>query len=388
MTTPHHLVCGYCDGVPEEAPGVRRCRCVPAANRRVRYLTGDLSAEFFRASLSGRDLWRYQALLPAPRKFGSPLSVGGTPLLDLGLLPGDVHLHVKDETRNPSGSLKDRATEVALAVARNQGHDRVIAASTGNAGASLACIAAAQGMRATVVVPASAPRNKLTQIEAHGAELVTVDGSYDDAFDHAVEYAERTGTYCRNTGINPYVREGKKTAAFEIAEQLDWTAPTWVVVPCGDGNIISGIGTGFGQLTELGCLPAAPRLVAAQVASSNSITLTHELAVRQGEMPREPVVVRPRTVADSISVGRPRDHVGALRALRDSDGLAVAVDESEVRPAARALARRFGLWLEPSAAVGYAALTRLQAAGTIGPGDVVVLLATGSGLKNPRPWEN
>ncbi|HWS33354.1 MAG TPA: threonine synthase [Actinoplanes sp.] len=373
-------VCAYCDGLS--------CACPPGTPRIVRPELDGLTADGLRASLRGRDLWRYERLLPVSRDFGSRLAVGGTPLLDLGEVSGGIRLHVKDDTRNPSGSLKDRATEVALAVARSQGHDRVIAASTGNAGASLACIAAAQGMHAMVVVPESAPVNKLNQILAYGAELVTVPGSYDDAFDHALDYARRNDVFCRNTGVNPYVREGKKTCALEIAEQLGWRSPTWVIVPTGDGNIINGIGTGFRQLTELGCLDRMPRLVAAQAASSDSITRTYAEARAAGTIPRVPLPAAPDTAADSIAVSRPRDHIGAVRVLLGSDGLAVTSSEQEIREAAGTLARGHGLWVEPSAATGYAVFARLRDTGVITEGDTVVLLATGTGLKDPRPWDD
>lgn len=367
-------------------PAAEACACDdPAPNRRVVTRPSPTRQEFL-DSLHGRDLWRYEALLPVPRTYGSTLAVGGTPLLDLGTALDGIRLYAKDETRNPSGSLKDRATEVALAVARSQGHREVVAASTGNAGASLACIAAAHGMRATVVVPAGAPRAKLTQILAYGAELRTVDGSYDDAFDHAVAYAREHGVYCRNTGVNPYTREGKKTCALEIAEALGWTAPDWVVVPCGDGNILSGIGAGFEELAALGVLPSVPRLIAAQAESSNSIRLSWELALRQGRVARDPVPVTPATTADSIAVSRPRDHVAAVRALLHSKGLATTVGEADIRWASTELAHRFGLWAEPSTAAGYAALARLRRDGTVRAGDSVVVLLTGTGLKDPAPW--
>lgn len=379
------LRCCLCDRTAGR-PGPDGCDCDPAPNRRAVPSPMPGRQEFL-GSLRGRDLWRYQALLPVGREHGSSLRIGGTPLLDLGTVLDGVRLHAKDETRNPSGSLKDRATEVALAVARSQGHREVVAASTGNAGASLACVAAAQGMRATVFVPAAAPPGKLTQILAYGARLRTVDGSYDDAFDRALAYARENGLYCRNTGVNPYTRAGKKTCALEIAEALGWTAPDWVVVPCGDGNILSGIGAGFEELAEIGLLPGVPRLAAAQAESSDGIRRSWARARQHGGLPdREPVAVSPDTAADSIAVSRPRDHLAAVRALLRSGGLATTVGEDEIRRGSAELARRFGLWVEPSTAAGYAALVRLRREGTVAEGDSVVLLLTGSGLKDPDPW--
>jgi threonine synthase len=384
------LTCTECDGVAVTDPGVTSegaspCRCVPTPNRRVRYTGRPPSVAALRDVLHGTDLWRYEALLPARGNMGSKLQVGGTPLLDLGTVDG-VTVHGKDETRNPSGSLKDRATEVVLAVARELGVYDVVGASTGNAGASLACLAAAQGMRATVVVPASAPEAKLRQIQVYGADLITVDGTYDDAFDHALLIAERDRVICRNTGVNPFCREGKKTCAFEIAEQLGWAVPDWVVVPTGDGNILSGIAAGFQELADLGWTSRVPRLVAAQAVTSDSIGRTFEIARAQGSVPRVPVPASPRTIADSISVARPRDHFAAVDALLRSGGLARTVSDARIGDASRELARRFGLWVEPSSATAFAVLTDLVAAGTIVRGESVVVLLTGSGLKDPTAF--
>lgn len=340
---------------------------------------GDIVAMFH-----GRGMWRYAPLLPVDARWGSRLRVGDTPLIDCGD-DGGVHLRVKDEARNPSGSLKDRATEVALAAARFAGCTRIVAASTGNAGASLACIAASHQMAATVVVPAGAPPAKLAQIHAYGAEVVALDGSYDEAFEFAERMGAEPGVCCRNTGINPFTREGKKTCAFEIAEALEWHVPDWVVVPTGDGNLLSGIATGFLDLFSLGITRAMPRLLAAQALTSDSITRDWAHG-RSGAaslpLPLSPTVVHPATVADSLCVRRPRDHLAALQALRLTCGVCVAVDDSAIMAASSALARRFGLWFEPSAAAGYAALREGIARGCIRAGETVVLLGTGSGLKS------
>lgn len=379
MRVAYELRCSRCGQLRDG----RKCACATPQNPVVHYDLSALTADSFLRSLVRRDLWRYEALLPATSAGASNLHVGGTPLIDLGADREGVRLRAKDDTRNPSGSLKDRATEVALAVAKAEGHDTVVAASTGNAGASLACLAAAHGLRAKVVVPASAPPAKLAQIAAHGTELVAVDGSYDEAFDAALDLARREDAFCRNTGVNPWVREGKKTCAFEIAEQLGWRVPDWVVVPSGDGNILSGIGAGFEQLATLGVTSRVPRLVAAQAQSSESIALTFEDAVKDGAIPCAPRPVAPNSCADSICVARPRDHVGAIRALLACDGFPVVVAEEAILAARRRLARGFGLWVEPAAAAGFAAVQLLEAQGTISAGDSVVIVLTGTGLKDP-----
>lgn len=379
MTATYQLHCSLCDQPRQD----QDCTCQSPQNPVVRYDLSGLTARSFLDSFVRTDLWRYEALLPASSAFASNLHVGGTPLIDLGVDHESIQLWAKDDTRNPSGSLKDRATDVALAVARTLGYDTVIGASTGNAGASLACLAAAHGMNAKVVVPASAPRTKLAQILAYGAELIEIDGSYDEAFDTALDLACREGAFCRNTGVNPYVREGKKTCAFEIAEQLDWQVPDWVVVPCGDGNVLSGIGTGFLQLATLGITSRMPRLVAAQAQTSDSIAQTFNIAVRDGAIPSAPMLVTPDTRADSISVGHPRDHVGAIQSLLACDGRPVVVTDDAILAARRGLARRFGLWVEPAAAASLAAVRALRDQGVVSPGDSVVLVLTGAGLKDP-----
>ncbi|VVE86405.1 threonine synthase [Pandoraea bronchicola] len=328
-------------------------------------------------------MWRYRALLPVESRWGSRLVVGGTPLIDCGD-DGGVNLWVKDEARNPSGSLKDRATEMVLAAAKRAGCAHAVTASTGNAGASLACIAASQGMSATVVVPASTPFVKLAQIRAYGAKVCEVDGSYDEAFEIAERMADDAGVCCRNTGINPFTREGKKTCAFEVAEAFDWCVPDWVVVPTGDGNILSGIAAGFLDLYALGITSAVPRLLAAQADSSNSITRDWQEDNEGMALPQSPTLVSPETVADSLSVSRPRDHFAALHALRATRGACVALDDARILAASQTLAQRFGLWFEPSTAAGYAALHACLATGRIHPGARVVLLGTGAGLKAPQ----
>ncbi|VVD71474.1 Threonine synthase [Pandoraea iniqua] len=342
-----------------------------------------LAAADIVASFCGTGMWRYASLLPVSSRWSSRLAVGDTPLLALGADDG-VHLWVKDDSRNPSGSLKDRATELVLAAARWLGCTRVVAASTGNAGASLACIAASQQLPATVVVPRHTPYAKLAQIRAYGAQVREIDGTYDEAFDVAVAMADAPDVYCRNTGFNPFTREGKKTCAFEIAETLGWDVPDWVVVPTGDGNILSGIATGFLDLHTLGITARVPRLLAAQASSSHSIAHDWLVSGASGPLPSSPTPVTPDTVADSLAVARPRDHLAALQALRMTQGECVVVTDAQIMASSQILSQRYGLWFEPSAAAGHAALSDSIARGRIAPGARVVLLGTGSGLKDPH----
>jgi threonine synthase len=353
------------------------CDCERRENLSVRYpLDPATRSELLRTVGENQpSLWRYAPILPVDARFGSRLKVGWTPLLDCGDV-GGTHLYIKDETRNPSGSLKDRASEVVVAVAVAHGIADVIVASTGNAAASLACIAASAGIRATILVPESAPPAKLAQIMAYGASVYRVAGSYDDACSLALKVSENFELFNRSTGINPFTREGKKTCALEIAEQLGWQAPDWVLVPTGDGNILSAVWKGFQELAALGLLTSLPRLAAVQSAASCAIVKAYG---------PHPARHRPdRTIADSITVDEPRDRTAALAALSASDGLAVEVDDHAIVDAVQALASRFGVFVEPSSAAAFAAFEFLNQAGQFKRGHRVVCLATGTGLKDLR----
>ncbi len=326
-----------------------------------------------------RSLWRYLPLLPvsaAPEK--RSLLVGGTPLVHLEHVArelGLAWLGIKDDTRNPSASLKDRASEVAIRHAAESGRDTLVVASTGNAAASLAALCAWHGARAVVLAPASAPAAKLTQVLQYGALLCPVDGSYDDAFDLARAVAEERGWYLRSTGVNPVMSEGKKTVALEFAEQLGWEVPDTILVPVGDGCIIGGVHKGLSDLVRLGWIERMPRIAAIQAEGSSSVAD----AVRSGG----PIVpVRARTVADSISVDLPRDGDKALRAVRETNGFALTVSDEEILRAQQALASRTGIFAEPAAAAAWAGLLKARRTGEVRPGQRVLVLITGSGLKD------
>jgi threonine synthase len=327
-------------------------------------------------------LWRYEPFLPVSSAFASGLAVGRTPLYDVGTV-NEVHLFFKDESRNPSGSLKDRATEVVLAFAREQGIREVIVASTGNAAASTACIGAAMRLTVNVIVPRDVPDVKLAQAIAYGARVFKINGDYEDAFELARKITEIHGTFNRNTGLNPFTREGKKTCALEIAEQLGWSSPDWVIVPTGDGNILSGIWKGFCELRALKITAGLPRLVAAQAESSNAIS--RALDVHRGFHPGPHRVVAPSTIADSISVRKPRDATAAVGALIGSRGFGFSVSDADIITAIHQLASTWGLFVEPSSAAAFATFQQLTLRGHFNPGDRVICLLTGTGLKDLRP---
>lgn len=323
-------------------------------------------------------MWQFQTFLPVGAEWRSHLQVGDTPLLDLGTSQ-DIRLWLKDETRNPSGSLKDRASELVLAVAAAFGIDEVVMASTGNAAASLAAIGAAQKTRVTVVVPRDIPVAKLAQIQAFGAEVHRIDGPYEAACTLAGKLAQARGAMNRTTGINPFTREGKKTCALEIACQMDWQPPDWIIVPTGDGNILSAMAKGFADLKACGMIRQLPRLLAVQTAAACPIAQAFDPALQGGALG-----TCADSIADSINVPAPMDLRAAVLALCHSNGRAVVVDDTEIAHAVMALASRFGVFLEPAAAAGYAGFEKLQKQGLFASGDRVVLLGTGTGLKDLR----
>ena len=348
-------------------------------------------------SRNDRSLWRYLPLLPVfvPDGDLTPLNTaGGTPVFGLASLAekrGLQHLWLKDESRNPTASFKDRASAVVVARALEVEADIVVTASTGNAGAALAGMSASVGQKAVIFAPRSAPQAKIAQLLSFGAKVILVDGTYDDAFDLTIKCAAEFGWYCRNTGYNPFTAEGKKTAAFEIwewwqeahakwhdefGEELDHQALT-VFVPVGDGNAISGIHKGFKDLYKLGWLARVPRLIGVQAEGSAAISNAFH-ANTEAITP-----VSAKTIADSISVDLPRDGVRAVRAAKETGGTYVNVSDEEILRAIAELGTT-GIFAEPAGATAYAGLVKAAATGVVGSADPILVLNTGSGLKDIR----
>ncbi len=383
MPLPECLTCVLCGAAYPEDPNRYSCpTCGELGTLRVSYDYDRMRAAASRDSLAGipfRDHWRYLPMLPlAAGRVDFPLAVGGTPLYPapgLRKALGLERLWVKDDTANPSASLKDRASSLVLLKGAELGRRECATASTGNAGASLACLSASLGQRCHILVPETAPRAKVAQLLIFGADVLAVRGSYSEAFSLCVEACERFGWYNRNTGYNPYTVEGKKTAALEIAEQLQWEPPDTVLVAVGDGCILSGVWKGFTDLHRLGWISRLPRLVAAQAEGSQSIKRAFD-----GDGAIRPVTEN--TLADSISVALPRNGVMALQDLRASGGAAVSVSDGEILEAMPLLGRTAGLFAEPAAAAAVAALVKLVDRGDVSPTERIVVLSTGHGLKD------
>jgi threonine synthase len=356
-----------------------------------------------------RSAWHYAPLLPcslAPALLGShaPLSTfGSSPLYRAARLEqalGVRAVWLKDDSRLPSSSFKDRASSMVIARALEIGATTICAASTGNAASSLATLCAGTSIRTVIFVPQSTPEGKLAQILIHGARVYAVRGSYDDAFELALQASRAFGWYNRNTGYNPYTREGKKTAAFEICEQLGhgagekrgssaptlprshaptlFRAPDVVVVPVGDGNIISGLHKGFKDLHALGWIDHLPRFVGVTATLAPSLYRAWHSGTEHIDS------VPSATIASGISVDLPRDGIMALRAVRETGGVFVEATDQEMLDAIGVLAREAAVFTEPACAAAYVGLLKARQLGAIGSDDEVVLQLTGSGLKDVK----
>jgi threonine synthase len=343
-------------------------------------------------------IWRYLPLLPvsAPAGEGTPLHLlGGTPVYTLPA-PGEagsasLRCFLKDESRNPTASFKDRASALVVARAiQSAGAGKpppvVVTASTGNAGAALAAMAAAAGLQAVILAPRSAPPAKIAQLLIFGARVLLVDGSYDQAFDLSIQAASAFGWYCRNTGYNPFTAEGKKTAAFEIWEWWHRIADKekraeeplgglTIFCSVGDGNIISGLHKGFKDLQALGWIDAPPRLIGVQAEGSAAIA--NAFHAKSDKI----TPVHAHTMADSISVDLPRDGLRAVRAARETGGTYLTVTDRQILQAMATLGR-LGIFAEPAGAAAYAGLAEAGAGAWLGATSTVLVLNTGSGLKD------
>ena len=351
-------------------------------NLDVLYEYDGVRAQLTRARLTddrNLTMWRYHALLPInDLSFIPPLTVGWTPIYDCALAAnwyGIRQLLLKDDGRNPTASFKDRPSALCVAKAREAGAGVITTASSGNAGSALAGMCASVDMVSVIFVPAYAPPAKIAQLQVYGSTVVIVEGSYDQAYDLCIEASTHFGWYQRSTGYNPFTREGKKTAALEIGEQLNWDVPDKVFVPVGDGNIISGLWKGFNDLHRTGFIERLPQMIGVQSETASAIV---DAANGDGKAREGPA----HTIADSINVGKPRDATMAVRAIRDSGGRGVKVSDEQIVAAIPTVARETGVFIEPAAAAAYAGFVKMCETGAIKSDERVLLMITGNGLKD------
>ena len=351
---------------------------------------GPLEAEYALLRYSGAELreriergpvsiWRYEDLLPVPRVPEWDLAPGFTPLVRadrLGQVLGLRNLYLKNDTRNPTWSFKDRVVAVALAAVRHFEFTVFSCASTGNLANAVAAHAAKAGLRAVVFIPTGLERAKVVTTAVYRPTVVEVEGTYDDVNRLCLEIGEEHHWAIANVNLRPYYSEGAKTLAFEVAEQLGWRAPDRVVVPVASGNMFVKIHKGFEEFQRLGVIPQhTVRMTAAQAEGCGPIATAYR------ENSDRVVPVKPQTLAKSLAIGSPADGAYVLDLARRTEGGVESVTDAEAVDAIRLLAETEGLFTEPAGGVTIGVLQKLAAAGVIGSDEVTVAYITGIGLK-------
>ena len=372
--------CVKCGKEYPATPDVTTCECGGILD--IVYDYDYIKSRLTKEKLAARKdltMWRYRELLPIEEETeNTPLRVGNTPLYEeprLAEMLGLGHLYVKDDGLNPTSSLKDRASAMAVAKAKEAGKDIIACSSTGNAASSLAGNAAAAGMKTYIFVPSRAPKGKVAQLLTFGATVVSVQGNYEETFELSSKAIDRWGWYNRNAAVNPYLSEGKKTVSLEICEQLQWKAPDYIAVAVGDGCTIGGVWKGLKDLYAIGFIDKLPRLISCQ--AEGCCPLNRAIEEKAPWHPMEE-----NTLADSIAVGVPRNPDKALQAIEESHGLVVNVSDAEIMAAQKLLGSVCGLFGEPAGVTGTAGVRKLCEMGVLGKDDTVVTMISGNGLKD------
>ncbi|MBQ9646838.1 MAG: threonine synthase [Oscillospiraceae bacterium] len=379
MRNVKYARCVKCGRQYDATPNLTTCACGGILD--IVYDYDYIKANLTKEKLKTRPhtMWRYRELLPVEEDTpDTPLRVGWSPLYEadrLGELLGVKKLWLKDDGQNPTASLKDRASAMAVAKAKEAGAKIIACSSTGNAASSLAGNAAAAGLRTFIFVPERAPKGKVAQLMTFGANVISVQGNYEETFELSKAAIDKWGWYNRNAAINPYLSEGKKTVSLEIAEQLDWKMPDYLAISVGDGCTIAGVWKGLKDLYAIGFIDKLPRLISAQAEGCHPVNR----AIAENK-PWEPM--EENTLADSIAVGVPRNADKALAAIRESNGVVVNVTDDEIMAAQKLLGTTCGVFGEPAGVTGTAGLKKLCEQGVIGRDDTAVSVVTGNGLKD------
>ena len=375
-----HGRCVKCGLTYEAHPNLTTCSC--GGMLEIEYDYDYIRSVFSRETLAASgdsSMWRYRPLLPVePDSAPTPLRVGWSPLYPadhLAKILGLKTLYIKDDGQNPTASLKDRASAMAVVKAREAGATTIACSSTGNAASSLAGNAAAAGMETYIFVPSRAPTGKVAQLQIFGATVISVDGTYEETFELSKAAIEKWGWYNRNAAINPFLMEGKKTVTLEIMEQLNWQVPDYIALSVGDGCTIAGAWKGLKDLYAVGLIDRLPRLISVQ--AEGCCPLNRSIAEDKPWYPMEE-----NTLADSIAVGVPRNADKALMAIRESNGVVVNVSDEEILAAMRLLGRTCGVFGEPAGVTGTAGVKKALELGLISPDATVVSMVTGNGLKD------
>jgi threonine synthase len=385
------MKCAQCGN--EYQPDEKVCMCPSKDDGRldIYYNYAALAVSVNKKMLSKRapSVWKYHEFLPVKSKrYIVTLGEGGTPLLKASNLAREMglrNLYLKDETRNPTGSFKDRSMTVGVSKALEFGTKTVATASSGNAAASLAAYSAKAGLKCFAFVLEFASFAKIAQIRLYGADVVkvrTVEEGKDPTVQMLRMAVEKYGWYpCPSYGpFNPYQVEGPKTMSYEIIEQLNWSLPDWIIVPVGSACLLTGVWKGLTDFHKIGFIDSMPRLAAIQPTGCAPLVR----AFKEGKRPFEiKPWKRPNTIAGGLADLLPWDRDAALVALRNG-GTAEAVSDEEILKAQRLLASTEGIFAEPSGVASLAGLIRLLDEGVVGKDETVVVLITGSGLKNPE----
>ena len=372
--------CVRCGKTYDAVPDLTNCACGGILDivYDYDYIKSVLTKEKL-ARRDNRSMWRYRELLPVEETTpDTPLRVGWSPLYEepkLAEMLGIKRLWVKDDGQNPTASLKDRASAMAVAKAKEAGAEIIACSSTGNAASSLAGNAAAAGLKTFIFVPSRAPKGKVAQLMTFGANVISVQGNYEETFELSKKAIDKWGWYNRNAAINPYLSEGKKTVSLEIAEQLGWKMPDYLAISVGDGCTIAGVWKGLKDLYAIGFIDKLPRLISAQAEGCHPINR----AIAENK-PWEPM--EENTLADSIAVGVPRNADKALMAIRESNGIVVNVTDEEIMAAQKLLGTTCGVFGEPAGVTGTAGVKKLCEQGVLGANDTAVSVVTGNGLKD------
>ena len=372
--------CVRCGKEYAAVPDITTCECGGILD--VIYDYEYIKTKLNRDVLAKRDeptMWRYRELLPIEEDTApAGLRVGMSPMYEAPNIAADLgiaRLYIKDDGINPTSSLKDRASAMAVTKAIEAGYDTIACSSTGNAASSLAGNAAKAELKTYIFVPARAPKGKIAQLMMFGANLTAVDGSYEETFELSKAAIDKYGWYNRNAAINPYLSEGKKTVAHEICEQLGFEAPDFVAVSVGDGCTVAGVYKGLYDMYMVGLINKIPRIISVQAEGCcpiNTAVMTGEEWQSQEE----------NTYADSIAVGVPRNPDKAINAIKDSNGICVNVSDDEIREAQKYLAKNAGVFGEPAGVTATAGLIKLSREGKLDKGATIVSIVTGNGLKD------
>ncbi len=375
-------VCVKCGAEHEPIPNLTTCKkCGGILD--IRYDYQKIKRQVTPKNMAERhqnNMWRYHEFLPVTGESKVPkLCVGWSPFYQSERLAdklGIAKLYIKDDGINPTASLKDRASAMAVVKAEEAGADIIACSSTGNAASSLAGNAAAAGFKTYIFVPERAPKGKVAQLMMFGANVISVKGTYEETFRLSAEAIDRWGWYNRNAAINPYLMEGKKTVSLEIAEQLNWKMVDYVAISVGDGCTIGGVWKGFKDLYEAGFIDRLPRLISVQ--AEGCCPINRAITENKDWYPMEE-----NTIADSIAVGVPRNPDKALNAIRESNGIVVNVSDQEILDAMKLLGTTCGVFAEPAGATGTAGVKKAIEQGLIPHDASIVSIVTGNGLKDP-----